>query len=214
MFGVDVRTYITSNVQLYIGVAVKKLLKYLETDYYNACRPDEKGPGGLSALPISVIYNNGSIVPGSQTHPFLPLCTGSSCRLNGSASYEMILGYYTTKDIHPLEVNKIGWANVRRIYPQMVSIAKKVTRIAVDGDAVKAFQNVLLDLKTSYFNSKPIPANQSQGEAFKKCVSDESAQKYCPQRWEAMMKWFRFAESVMTMHEGNTVDYFFFTGKL
>ena len=124
----------------------------------------------------------------------------------------MVLGYYTTKDIHPSDVSKMGWDSVKRIYPQMVDIAKKITNITEEDKAVKVFQGVLRDLKSSYFNTEPLPVNQSSGDAFMKCVSDESAQKYCPKRWEAMMKWFRFAESVMTMHEGNTVDFFFFTG--
>ena len=125
----------------------------------------------------------------------------------------MILGYYTTKDMDPSMVSEMGWKNVHRIYPQMVDIAKKVTKIKEDKKAVKEFQEVLRDLKSSYFNTEPLPVNQSSGDAYTLCVSDETAKKYCPQRWEAMMKWFRFAESVMTMHEGNTVDFFFFTGK-
>ena len=102
--------------------------------------------------------------------------------------------------------------NIKTFTLKQVDIAKKITKISDEDEAVRKFQGVLLDLKTSYFNTEPIPANQSQGDAYKKCVSDETAQKYCPQRWEAMMKWFRFSESVMTMHEGNTVDYFYFTG--
>ena len=91
------------------------------------------GPGGLSALPLSIVYNNGSKVPGSKTNPYLPLCGNPdepepSCRLNGSAAYEMILGYYTTKEIHPLDVNKMGWDNVKRIYPQMVCMHPFVLR--------------------------------------------------------------------------------------
>ena len=75
----------------------------------------------MSALPINVIYYNDTAVGVTSDH-HLPLCTegvGNTCEVNGSEAYAMTIGYYTTKDIHPLEVHKMGWQNINRIYPQV-----------------------------------------------------------------------------------------------
>jgi len=58
----------------------------------------------------------------NRTYPFLPNCNGPACRLNGSEAYHAILNYFTTKDIHPNEVHNLGWANLDRLYPQVISL--------------------------------------------------------------------------------------------
>lgn len=47
-----------------------------------------------------------------------------------------------------------------------------------------------------YFTDKPIPANESDENAFNLCSSEEGAKKYCPKRWEAMQKWIAEARKV------------------
>ena len=76
------------------------------------------GPGGLSALPLDYVYLDGSKT-NKRTDPFLKLCNGGICRLNGSEAYRSILGYFTTTNIHPNEVHELGWKNLNRIYPQV-----------------------------------------------------------------------------------------------
>ena len=47
-----------------------------------------------------------------------------------------------------------------------------------------------------YFADKPIPANESNADAFILCSSVEGAKKYCPNRWKAMQNWFAEARKV------------------
>ncbi len=44
---------------------------------------------------------------------------GKYPKINGSLSYEMILGYFTTKDISADEVHKLGWKMLGQLYPQV-----------------------------------------------------------------------------------------------
>ena len=78
----------------------------------------------------------------------------------------------------------------------MLDIAKKVTGKQNTSEAIVSFRKILSNLSLSYFNSEPIPANQSNEEAFAKCTSDRTAKKYCPKRWEALQKWFDFSNMV------------------
>lgn len=211
--GKNASVYIQSSIELYIGQAVERLLKYLEFEHYLYCRPNnDSSGGGLSALPIDVIYYNGSVISGSKTDPFLPNCTGLGCRLDGKKAYAAILGYFTTKNIHPNDVHKLGWENLGKLYPQVIEIAKNVTNLANETAAVDAFKLILTNLSISYFHDTPLPENETKGEAFTKCTDEESAKKYCPTRWKAMMKWFSFAQMAMSIHDPNTVDFFYFTG--
>lgn len=41
----------------------------------------------------------------------------------------------------------------------------------------------------NYFNDKSFPSNESENNAFIKCIDDESAKAYCPRRWEVMQTW-------------------------
>ena len=93
--------------------------RYLENEHYLYCRPNNVGPAGLSALPLDYIWYKGNRT-NNRTDPFLPNCSGSGCRLNGSESYHAILSYFTTKDIHPNEVHNLGWVNLERLYPQVL----------------------------------------------------------------------------------------------
>ena len=78
----------------------------------------------------------------------------------------------------------------------MIHLAKTYTNISNWTTAVHEFQNVLNNLSVVSFHSTPLPVNESNEYAYTRCTSDESAKKYCPRRWEAMMKWFQFAEMV------------------
>lgn len=93
----------------------------MQFQHYNHCRPDTGGPGGLSGLPIDTIYVNGKEKTGSKTTKTLPIkdASGTYPPINGSKSYEMILGYFTTKDISADAVHQLGWTMVQKLYPQV-----------------------------------------------------------------------------------------------
>ena len=46
-----------------------------------------------------------------------------------------------------------------------------------------------LNSSESYFNPEPIPKNESDKEAHRKCSDIEGAKKYCPKRWAALELW-------------------------
>ena len=92
--------------------------RYLQNNHSLYCRPDDAGPGGLSALPIKERYFNGSrVVNGTERNITLPLCNG--CKLNGSEAYHAIVGYFTTTDKHPKDIQKLGHQQVDILYPQV-----------------------------------------------------------------------------------------------
>ena len=41
----------------------------------------------------------------------------------------------------------------------------------------------------NYFNDKSFPSNESENNAFIKCIDEASAKAYCPKRWKAMQTW-------------------------
>eukprot|EP00794_Sanderia_malayensis_P009553 gene9553-10540_t len=197
----------------YIGEPLHAMLKYIEFEHYSHCRPDNLGAGGLSALPIDYIYTNGT--PGVATTKTLPLQNkaGAYPPVNGNKSYEMILGYFTTKSISPNAVHDLGKKMLARLYPQVIEIAKNVTQIfSNETMAVESFQKILTNISVSFFNNKELPKNESSGDAFKLCKTIEGAKKYCPNRWRAMEKWFEFSRMVMAKLDPKTVNMFFFTG--
>ena len=104
---------------------IHSLNRYLEFEHSLHCRPNDIGPAGLSALPLDYIWYKGNKTS-NRTDPFLPNCTRgmAQCRLNGSEAYHKILGYFTTKDIHPLAVHELGWENLNKLYPQVKIITK------------------------------------------------------------------------------------------
>lgn len=207
----NVTEYIQEAVQVYVGNSLKILLDYLEFDHYLYCRPDNVGGAGLSALPLSFIYYNGSLTS-NKTIKYLPFCNEEKCILNGSKAYEQVIGYYTTKDIHPTEVNKLGWENLNRLYPQVIEIATKETNEINSTLAVEKFKILLKNLSLSFFHDEPLPENETRGDAFRNCATAATAEINCPTRWKAMMKWFEFAQMTMSIHDPNTVDFFYFTG--
>ena len=81
-------------------------------------------------------------------------------------------------------------------FVQMIEIAKNLSKQLNESEAIRSFQGILRDFSTSYFHDEPLPENETNVEAHKKCVSDETAAIHCPKRWQAMTKWFKFAQMV------------------
>lgn len=78
---------------------------------------------------------------------------------------------------------------------QVVEIAKEMTGTNDSDLAVKLFRE-RLNSTESFFNDAPIPANESNKEAHKRCSDLTGAEKYCPKRWAAMQLWFKEARRV------------------
>jgi len=53
-----------------------------------------------------------------------------------------------------------------------------------------------LEDQSMFFNDEPIPANESNKEAFQKCVDMASAKKHCPKRYASMLKWFEYVNGM------------------
>ena len=77
----------------------------------------------------------------------------------------------------------------------MVQIAKEVMGTNDSDLAVSLFRQKL-NSTDSFFNDAPIPKNESNKEAHKRCSNLTGAEKYCPKRWAAMQLWFREARRV------------------
>lgn len=85
--------------------------------------------------------------------------------------------------------------NIFCVHSQVVEIAKEVTNIHNNSDqAVKEFREIL-NSSNSYFDD-PIPKNESDETAHRKCSDLAGAEKYCPARWAAIQKWFEEARKV------------------
>lgn len=61
--------------------------------------------------------------------------------------------------------------------------------------AVEAFRKKL-NSSESFFNDEPIPKNESDKNAHVKCSTPAGAEKYCPTRWKALMRWFKESRRV------------------
>ena len=77
----------------------------------------------------------------------------------------------------------------------MVEIAKEMMGTNDSDLAVKLFRQKLNSTE-SFFNDAPIPKNESNKEAHRRCSNFTGAEKYCPKRWAAMQLWFREARRV------------------
>ena len=69
-----------------------------------------------------------------------------------------------------------------------MEVAREVTGESDNQTAVTKFR-AKLNSSESYFNAEPIPKNESDKKAHKKCSDIEGAKKYCPKRWAAFELW-------------------------
>ena len=65
-----------------------------------------------------------------------------------------------------------------------------------DSDQAVALFRQKLNSTDSFFNDAPIPKNETDEEAHKRCSNLMGAETYCPKRWAAMQLWFREARRV------------------
>ena len=91
-----------------------------------------------------------------------------------------------------------------------MEVAKQVTGESDNQTAITKFR-AKLNSSESYFNAEPIPKNESDKEAHKKCSDIEGAKKYCPKRWAAFELWMAESRkvSVVVLIVGCTCEWSF-----
>ncbi|XP_028411290.1 uncharacterized protein LOC114533870 [Dendronephthya gigantea] len=189
-----------------IGKPVVDLLNYLQNDHIRHCVPSSV-PNGLSDLPQNYVFLDG-VQTSQRTNKTLPFGEAINC----SKTYEMMLSYFTTTDLTADRIYDLGYEQVERLYPQVLEIARNLTGLSNDTEAVREFRK-MLNKSSNYYNEEPFPKNESNEEAHKKCSNIEGAKKYCPKRWEAAEKWWADARMAMSLIDSKTINMFYFTGK-
>lgn len=51
-----------------------------------------------------------------------------------------------------------------------------------------------------WHNNGPFPSNESDQNAYKTCISPETAEKYCPVRWAAIQRWATYCREVRVLN--------------
>ena len=91
-------------------------------------------------------------------------------------------------DSSPLRVSKVVNYSLAYFVLQTMELVREYTGKNDDTEARKLFLTEIESVG-NYFNNKSFPSNESENNAFIKCIDDESAKAYCPKRWEAMQTW-------------------------
>jgi hypothetical protein len=78
---------------------------------------------------------------------------------------------------------------------KIINITKKYTGKSDETEAITEFKQIL-NSSRMWHNNGSFPSNESDENAFKKCVSPETAEKYCPVRWAAMQRWASYCREV------------------
>ena len=189
-----------------IGQPIVELINYMEQVHLRHCLPRDLA-SGIAELPVDYIYIDGKRTNTSTTKR-LPIMGEI---LNGKNSYKNILPYFTTSEITPERVNEIGKERLQILYPQVIEIAKNVTKISNETEAVAAFRRILRN-QSSFYNDAPFPEIESNGTAHKLCTNMEEARKYCPKRYESLLKWISTCRETMSMLSPKIIPLFYHTG--
>lgn len=163
---------------------------------------------GLAHLPLKHVWLDNKPTR-TKTNPFLP--TGE--KLSGITSYGMILPFYTTTTSYTADdIKNIGEKQLAYLYEKAVKIAIKLTGKRVQSEAVDNFKKYI-NSNEHYFNTTLIPDHENGETGGRRCRDMKSAQRNCPVRFEALKKWFAFAEMALSIIEPKTIDMFYLTGK-
>ncbi|KAK3744963.1 hypothetical protein QZH41_008490, partial [Actinostola sp. cb2023] len=166
-----------------LGQPMLDLINYLDGEHMRHCLPNDVS-SGLGGLPVDYVYTDGVPDLKNRTNKTLP--TGEV--LNGTNTYRLILSYFTTTDISPERIYAEGLVQLKGFYAEVINITKQYTGISNETEAVAEFKKVL-NSSAMWHNHGPFPSNESDKDAYKKCTSPETAQKYCPVRWAAIQRW-------------------------
>lgn len=72
---------------------------------------------------------------------------------------------------------------------QALEVARQVTG-QNDNHTAKVKFLKMMNSSEMFFNNGSIPPHESDKDAFKLCSSAEKAKEHCPQRWQAIQRWF------------------------
>ena len=97
-----------------VGKPIVDFIKYIKEEHLRHCLPQDLS-SGFASLPVSYVYVNGNRTT-ERTTRALPL-TGQP--LSGKNSYKNILPYFTTSEITPEDINKLGQEMLNVLYPQV-----------------------------------------------------------------------------------------------
>ncbi|KAL9986429.1 hypothetical protein ACROYT_G000576 [Oculina patagonica] len=204
--GKTVKESLSDYLVEYMGKPMNQLLRYLEDDYSRYCVPSNVS-SGLASLPLAHVWFDGKENTSWPTKT--KLSTGD--KLDGKKAYAMILPYFTTNDMTPMQVQNLGKEQLSLLYPLAVEAAKGDTGEDNKTEAIKQFRNKL-DAPDNFFNVDPFPDNESDSKAHARCSSIDGAKKHCPMRWKALQSWFKEARMVMSMLYPKITKLFHFAG--
>ena len=94
----------------------------------------------------------------------------------------------------------------------MKKLTLKYTGKTNETEAVKEFKRKL-NSSEMWHNNGPFPANESDENAHKTCVSPETAEKFCPVRWAAINRWANYCRYVMSMLAPKFQSVFYYAGE-
>ena len=97
---------------LYKPAYLQVSFRYLQYEHYRYCVPSNVS-SGLASLPLVHVWYDGKENTSWPTNPEL----SNGDRLNGSEAYAMILPYFTTNDMTPMDVHRLGWEQLKMLYP-------------------------------------------------------------------------------------------------
>ena len=88
--------------------------RYLQYEHYLYCVPSNVS-SGLANLPLDNVWFNGTENSSWPTDKTLALAPGKT--LNGKQTYSWILPYFTTNEMTPDDVYKLGYEQLNKLYP-------------------------------------------------------------------------------------------------
>ena len=86
--------------------------RYLEHEHYRYCVPSNFS-SGFATLPLAHVWFDG--VENTSWTTNTSLSTGD--KLDGKKAYAMILPYFTTNDMTPIQVQDLGREQLAKLYP-------------------------------------------------------------------------------------------------
>lgn len=111
--------------------------RYLENDHIQHCVPSNVS-SGLSFLPVSFVYVNGSANVTQKTTKVLP--TGEP--LDGAKAYIDILSYFTTTNNTPDEVHDLGYTMLHKLFPEVRNIFMVMVDFRVSWSNSRKYKNI------------------------------------------------------------------------
>lgn len=115
-------------------------VRYLKNEHAKFCVPSNIS-SGLASLPLSYVYINGNNT-GEQTTKELP--TGE--KLDGKDAYKKLMPYFTTNDMTPDDVHKMGIEMLNKLYPEVRIDFKIIVNLL----AVSLAYKILITTETEF----------------------------------------------------------------